>query len=177
MNKKGMSPPPEYEQARRNFYAGKRGSRTELLRSVWLAGKVPLDSEDGRRLIDELFLAPLRKSDYAHFRRIADAVKKLDEDPSSGIDGNGHLDQVEPFVFVAFEMLRRSPIKSGKWPSWSDVKDLALNLWAQTRVKSVKNVFKLTKDEDKQLKAARLQLPTVTNWNHVRRTTGLLWLE
>ena len=71
----------------------------------------------------------------------------------------------------------------GKWPTWDDVKDRALQIWAANKLIK-KGVFStqchidnLNKEQEEALAREKGALPKVRNWREVQRTCGLWWLK
>src|SRR6185312_1843812 len=72
--------------------------------------------------------------------------------------------KAEHYFFLAFEVLRRTPIFVGKGPTKSDVQEYALKLWATDRLRDRgisidNNLLKLSPEEDDFIKkdAAKLK--------------------
>lgn len=176
-----LEPPKEYGKAYWQFYSGEPGSSQALLRALWFAARVSPGYANAEGLCEELFLEPLRKGNYDHFRKISDhlANKELN---SSRPPETYKLNQIEHCIFCAFEGFRRQPLVPGKWPRWDDVKKRALQIRAANRLIK-KGVFStqchidnLNKEQEQELAREKSASPRVANWPAVRRTCGLEWL-
>src|SRR5258708_29639847 len=117
----------EFGIAYRLFYFGDPGSTRQLRRKLWLASIAIPGSPNAADLCEELFLGPIRHGNHAHFRRISDHLKKIDNNSGRPPEAQEFQDDAEHHVFCAFRIFLARPLLLGRLPQWREVKDLSLD--------------------------------------------------
>jgi hypothetical protein len=182
------NPPAEYREKHSKFYYGKDSAPNDLGWALWqcMHGVRGPKGEE-LELVSQLFIEPLRRGNSGHFRRISDAIERFgltEGKPFNHKHPKGVEDEPEHHFFMAFEILRITPIIVGKWPTRGEVEQLALSLWAISRFgqklatkdsKAGFNILDLTKEQQALVDEEVRNLPE-TSW-HTWKNTGLRWLK
>jgi hypothetical protein len=155
--------------------------RERLKQDLWLASKANPYSPQAQDLCEKLFLGPLRNGDHTQFRKIADALKKIDlgsDRPPTTKENEGSL---EHYVFEAARYWLDNPPEAnkmvkeleGRWTKIESfrkkVKERALSFWAR---KQLQTQGRQNPSDDDVLAMIKTR-GRKDNWSRIWQETGI----